>query len=810
MSAIRARSRRLPTRRPLVAAVATALAAVALPAFADQLLGATVVTATRSEAVADDLPVTVTAVTREQMDRRPVIDEADLFRDDPDVAMARDLRRHGATRVNIRGIEDNRVVQTVDGVRMDDYYDKSGPTNYVTNNPLGVMPDFLRQVEIVRGPASSLYGSDALGGVVGYLTLNPEDILRRDASSGARIKSAWTGANDGLTGTVLGAWRSDTVELLLGWSQIRSKELETKGTDGSFGPNRTEANKLDTDDRGGIAKVILKPAAGHRLTATVDGRIQQTDSDIRRQAWEYNTVRKMVGDDETSRLRASLEYEHKPTDAFYDRLMARLSHQRSKTENNNFQQRGPARYLFNGSGCSAESNTQAVYLPIMPTDLRGWLNATCDMRQNFQMEQTQTAFSLQLESAFSLAGASHLLTYGADLRRQEVETMRDGTITLTNNPTPIVGPLIPPSPIPGITPAIPPAAGTVTKNSAGEVYPLRDFPNGTTSTFGIFMQDEVSLLNDRLTLTPGIRYDWTQLKPEVDALTAVAQSVSTQEYSRVSPKLGWQWKFTPAVSTYGQLASGFRAPNYNEVNGSFRNTTYGYGITPNPNLKPETSIGLELGLRAQGEKMRGQVSVFDNRYQDFIESGYLTCPANPACIPGLATGTLQYNNLSKVRIYGAEVRGSWNFAPGWQADGAIAYAHGTDTDRNKPLNSVEPLRASFGVGYAEDTWGAEGRLRAAGKKTRIDDSGLTTPRSGPQANMRQYYYRTPSYGVFDLAAWIKPGRDTRVTIAVNNVFDKKYWVWSDIRHMDVHASTPGLDFYSQPGRNLRIAFQADF
>ena len=61
----------------------------------------------------------------------------------------------------------------------------------------------------------------------------------------------------------------------------------------------------------------------------------------------------------------------------------------------------------------------------------------------------------------------------------------------------------------------------------------------------------------------------------------------------------------------------------------------------------------------------------------------------------------------------------------------------------------------------------------------------------------------------DLAAWIKPSRNTRVTVALNNVFDKKYWLWNDIRQAD--APNPlGVDFYSQPGRNVRVAFQADF
>lgn len=813
------------SRRKLIhTAVLLSLTPLPVAALADTLLKETVVTATRSEAAIEDLPVTVTAVTREDMDRRPVVDEADLFRDDPDIVMNRDMRRHGAAAVNIRGIEDNRIVQTVDGVRMSDPY-SYGPTNFQVNNPLGVMPDFLRQVEIVRGPASSLYGSDALGGVVGYLTLNPEDILRGDNKTGVRIKGSWTGANDGFTGSVIGAWRGDTTELLLGWSENRSKELENMGgSDGtpSTDPtrpalpnslitgNRTKPNSLDIEDRGGIAKLIIKPAAGHRLTATIDGRQQQTKSDILRLSQDdYNRVRSQKGDDETSRLRASLEWEHKPASAFYDRLTARLSHQSTKTENNNYQKRESTLYYFNGTGCSARGTGafSPIYMPsVMPFDPRGWANANCDVDQKFEMEQTQTAFNLQLESAFTLAGVSHLLTYGADLMRQEVETKSDTTITLTNtlagiNPVVFTGLPMRPAPV-GVDPMAPPPAGTVTKNLNGETYPLRYFPNGTSDTLGLFAQDEISLLNERLTLTPGIRYDRSQLKPEVDALAAGSllangRTASSQTYSRVSPKLGWQWKFNPAVSTYGQLASGFRAPNYHEVNSSLRNINIGYGVVPNPNLKPETSVGLELGLRAKGEKMRGQLAVFNNQYKDFITDVALKCPADPDCVPGLNQGTTQYRNLSKVRIYGAEARGSWDFAPGWRADGAIAWARGTDEGANQPLNSVDPLRASLGVGYNTDTWGTEGRLRAAENKSRTDSTDKD-------------YYRTPGYGVIDLGAWYKPSRDTRVTVALNNVFDKKYWIWSDIRHMTVETTTAGVDYYSQPGRNVRLAFQMDF
>lgn len=85
------------------------------------------VTATRVETDSDAVSATVTTLDRETLDRRLPRDEADLFRDEPDVAVARDARRFGATRVNIRGLEDVRVVQMVDGVRLPDFYNGGGP-----------------------------------------------------------------------------------------------------------------------------------------------------------------------------------------------------------------------------------------------------------------------------------------------------------------------------------------------------------------------------------------------------------------------------------------------------------------------------------------------------------------------------------------------------------------------------------------------------------------------------------------------------------------------------------------------------------
>lgn len=354
------------------------------------------VTATRVEADIDTVPATVTTLGREALDRRLPRDEADLFRDEPDVALARDLRRFGSTRVNIRGIEGNRVVQMVDGVRLPDFYNGGGPTNFTLSGPLPVMTDFMQRVEILRGPASSLYGSDAIGGVVGYLTLDPADLLEKGERAALRYRLGRYDANRGLSNTVLGAFRGEAAEGLIGLSHLKANETGNQGDVDTTASSRTRPNPQDSKDLGLLAKLIVRPAAGHKLGLTLEGRDQNAKTDVRRLSASLPKVTSMQGDDNSRRVRGSLDWEHKTRGGVYDRLSVKLHRQDSDTENYNFQRR-----TNTGTTCSAV----------------GGSGNNCRIEQDFFFAQKSTGAAVQMEKAVYTGKLTHSLTWGADLGR---------------------------------------------------------------------------------------------------------------------------------------------------------------------------------------------------------------------------------------------------------------------------------------------------------------------------------------------------------------------------------------------------------
>jgi hemoglobin/transferrin/lactoferrin receptor protein len=121
-----------------------------------------------------DVVGTVDVVSRENLRESLAVRMADVVRYVPGVSVTQGGTRFGDEGFTIRGLSGNRVLQLIDGIPVADQFDIGDFSNSTQDY---LVPDAISRVEILRGPASTLFGSDALGGVVAVLTRDPEEFL---------------------------------------------------------------------------------------------------------------------------------------------------------------------------------------------------------------------------------------------------------------------------------------------------------------------------------------------------------------------------------------------------------------------------------------------------------------------------------------------------------------------------------------------------------------------------------------------------------------------------------------------------------
>jgi len=382
------------------------------------------------------------------------------------------------------------------------------------------------------------------------------------------------------------------------------------------------------------------------------------------------------------------------------------------------------------------------------------------------------------------------VTYGTTLKQQKVTGSREGAATCL-----AVGA--------GCT-----AIGAPSPTASDSVKKASDFPDPTINTYSLFAQDQIAW--DKWTFLPSLRYDYTQLKPKLTQafLSTVNPTgqypVSDKEktWHRVTPKFGLTYALTDHYTLFGQYAEGFRTPSAKALYGRFENLNLGYTVEPNPDLKPETSKGIETGIRGKFAAGSFDIAVFYNKYRDFIDEDN--------AVVGGTVEQFQAVNIKRATIKGAEAKGRLNLdafgAPqGLYTQGSIAYAYGRNDDSGEPLNSVNPLKGVFGLGYEQDNYGGLLSWTLVKKQDRVDSKTFFAP-DGDSANGP---FKTPGFGILDLTGFYKVTHDVTLNAGLYNLTDKKYWNWDDVRSYDSvgEAGVTGpanLDRLTQPGRNFAI------
>lgn len=146
------------------AAVAAALSGMALPSFAQEAVETeqVKVTASRVEQELLDVPMSVSVITKEEIEKKHARTIGDLLADIPGVQINNDGSQ-GMKRIKIRGEDTFRTLVMIDGQKVAEHKSMSG-------SPMLIDPSQVERIEIIKGPASVLYGSDAVGGAINIIT----------------------------------------------------------------------------------------------------------------------------------------------------------------------------------------------------------------------------------------------------------------------------------------------------------------------------------------------------------------------------------------------------------------------------------------------------------------------------------------------------------------------------------------------------------------------------------------------------------------------------------------------------------------
>ncbi|NEP59654.1 MAG: TonB-dependent hemoglobin/transferrin/lactoferrin family receptor [Symploca sp. SIO2G7] len=701
------------------------------------------VTGTRTPRDVNDLPATVTVFELEDIEFYQSQDLRDLLRYEPGVSVRNNLR-YGLQDVNIRGIEGNRVLFQLDNIRLPERFE-FGPFNIGRGDYVDLAT--VQAVEVLRGPASTLYGSDALGGVVSFRSLEAADLLEPGDDFALELDSTYTSSSGGFDNFIRIGTRNEELESALVFSRRDSREVDTFASS-----DLTDGRDREGNTFYGNIKYLLNDTSSLSFIAEDFNRSTQTETkpaNLSTFLGQQDFIEKILVD----RTRFSLTYEYDDPDSpsFIQYARAQIFSQESTETERNLENR-----LSQGIPVFRDTENKFI------ADSYGG--------------------DVQLQSDFTTGNVNHRLTYGVDISTTFNARPRDRSQTdLTTGIT---------------TNVIPP-----------DIFPVKDFPDGDTLRLGIYVQDEIEI--GPFDLIAGLRFDHYDLdtSPDLDFARNGAESADLNE-SALSPHIALQYEATPELSFYGQYARGFRAPLYSEINSGFTNTTgrfFKYRTISNPDLEPETSNSFELGLRGNYDNFDFGLTGFYNTYDNFIstfESAGTECLLDVSPCPGFGpNGTavvniFQTQNIGEAEIYGVEFGGQYRMGD-FSLIASLAWAEGNDTsgDDNIPLRTVDPFEAVVGLRYLDpsDKWRAELIGTFVGEPRLPDDATTFDPSAYVTVDLVGAYQFTPKFAM---------------DFGVYNIFNEKYFIYSDVRNRP--EDDPSIERFSQPGTNVRVGVNLTF
>jgi len=684
---------------------------------AASMLNSIVVTAKRYEKAAYKVSQPITAVNSQEIETKGHTIISDAIRNFPGL----DMNDAGPFRARpvIRGLYGTRILVLVDGERLNDQRDVS---DFAGASMSLIDVNEIERVEVVNGPSSVLYGSDAMAGVINIITKKND--FNGKLTPIARYSGRYSTADEQHSNRIDFGLEAERYSLSVGY-QYREARNDYKLPDGwQSKDKRYEVFRDGFYDSLNAAQGTS--FSGDRL-ANSRARINNFDA---RMGLKLSSSHRLDFDFGTFRA-DGIGYPGVPNEAtpflfFYP------NHDRD-----NFSITHTATGL---TGRLARLETKFYYEKISKDFLTDFLDGisfpagpyigTLGTSLNYTKVEK---LGLNFQELYQLTKQS-TMTFGFDAYRESI----DGQVTSTTDFVSAGAP-------------IPPFSDTSTGASV---------PENVWHSLGVYASGEIDL--KPLQVTAGLRFDnyWINTSETEGYVDDSDTPLSTEDetYRAVNGSLGLVYPLGRGVSAVANAGTAYRVPNV--VERFFFGSASGRETRPNPEIDPEKSISLDFGVKAVHNRVNYSLIGFWSEYRDFTQ---LVNFDSLESSPGRYSALWRYENLEDVTIYGFEGIIEGTLENGLYGNLSVAYQHGQNNTDDQPI-FVSPVKLMATTGYRHDKHGLFGEvtIKRAWNQDRVPDVTALDD------------IATEGFTVVGATLGAKVFRQVRLAISANNLLDEVY------------------------------------
>lgn len=666
----------------------------------------------------------------------------------------------------IRGMESNRVLLVVDGVRMNNAIYRKGHLQ----SSITVAPNLLDKTEVVFGPSSVIYGSDALGGVIHYFTKTPK--LSEKNKVNSQFFSRFSSVNQEVTTTV-----SADVSFP-NWASFTSISHSDFG-DLKIGKNRNHG----FNDWGKVFYYSENTNRNYSETPTLNSDPELLKNTGYRQT---DVLQKFfVTLSKNTDLKINLQYSTSSDIPRFDRL-SELENSSLKFAEWNY---GPQNRLLVSSQLLINPNKKWIESGIITGAYQHIEESRIQRKfgsfDRSHREESVNVFSLNGDFSVSLTqDKKRKLSCGFEFAYNDVVSKSYGkTLNISN--------------------------GEMNGYSDNFMVQSR-YPDGGSNYLSAaayigYRQD----VTQKSTLNTGLRVTNTNLNAiwMDPTFIQLPETNITSNNSAVTATIGYVYRSNENWQLNSILSSGFRSPNIDDI-GRIREKRGNVSI-PNIHVNPEIAYNSEIGIQKyfNDKKFRVGTNFYYTLLDNYIQRDFIynaDGSKKQVQFDGEYGNAVSNQNKGTAYILGYTINYLGEVSSTLNTSGFITYTKGRTYDTQEPMSSIPPLFGQFELNFKKNKIELGAAVRFNSKKD-IKDFNITegidnhdlTPIIDPNAVIdTDKYYGSPSWMTIGVTSNYLMNDTFSIQARLDNIFDEHYIEFAS-----------GI---SAPGRNVSVSFVASF